>query len=88
MIKTKNIDIQNLVVDLGICKGDYVMIHADMISLGVIENNAKDLINILLKIVGSNGLILTPSFTFSFSINKIFDVEKSITKVGTFSKIY
>lgn len=86
MKRTSLDDIGRYVGDLGVSKGDILMVHADLRIFGAIEGNAKDLVSLLLEIVGENGTLITPSFTFSFPEN--FDLEKSATTTGAISKLF
>ena len=48
MIKrTSNLDIERIIVDLGIESGDVLMIHADLRIFGIIENGGQDVVSIL-----------------------------------------
>lgn len=87
MIKrTSNLDIERIIVDLGIESGDVLMIHADLRIFGIIENGGQDVVSILNECVGPNGCLLTPSFTFSFP--GVFDIQKSLTKTGALGKLF
>ena len=87
MIKrTSNLDIERIIVDLGVEHGDVLMIHADLRIFGIIENSGQDLVSILNECVGPDGCLLTPSFTFSFP--GVFDIQKSLTTTGALGKLF
>ena len=86
MKKTSLHEIETLIRDLGVVKGDALMIHADLRVFGLIEGNAKELISLLLSMVGDSGTIVTPSFTFTFPEN--FDLKKTATTTGALSHLF
>lgn len=86
MKKTSLNEIETYVRDLGVTAGDILMVHADLRVFGLIEGNAKDLVSLLADIVGDDGMLVTPSFTFTFP--ESFDLEKSETTVGALSRLF
>ena len=71
----------------GLKKGDKVIIHSSMSSIGVLEEGPKTIVEALMKFVGPEGLILMPSFPHTnmhkyLTENIIFDVRKSPSKNG------
>lgn len=84
--KTSNRDLELLFAKLGIKKDDILMIHADLRIFGFLENGGGDLVSILVKLVGHNGCLVTPSFTFSFP--NVFDINKSVSTTGALSKLF
>ncbi|MGJ0302833.1 AAC(3) family N-acetyltransferase [Aliarcobacter cryaerophilus] len=81
--------LKNDLIDIGVKKGDTLLIRADLGSIGRIETKKReDYVNIMLEAVGVEGTIIGLSFTDSFFIKKnkniIFDgTNKSNT--GAFS---
>jgi aminoglycoside 3-N-acetyltransferase len=86
MKKTSIRQLELYLNDLGLSQGDTIMLHADLRVFGIIEDNAKDLISLLLDIVGKEGTIITPSFTFSFPED--FDLKNSLTTTGAISRLF
>jgi len=82
MIKTTNRDLNELWANLHIQKGDLLMVHSFLPSLGQIHSGPEAIINTLLDRVGPEGNIVTPAFTYSHFNDEIFDVLTSPSKVG------
>lgn len=66
---------------LGIIKGDIILLHSSLRSLGYIEGGAHTLINSILRIIGEEGTLAVPSLTGKREDSKenppIFDVAKT-----------
>ncbi|MDA7713986.1 AAC(3) family N-acetyltransferase [Candidatus Pelagibacter sp.] len=77
---------------LGLNRGDTVLVHSNIGSLGLVGNNLKDTINayykVLKKILGAKGTICVPAFYFDFNKKRIFDLKNSpiTNEMGIFSK--
>lgn len=54
------VDLDRCLTELGVEEGHDVMVHSSMSSLGFVLNGANDIIDTLLKKVGSSGTILMP----------------------------
>lgn len=48
--------------DLGLCKGDRVMVHSSLSAMGHVDGGADTVIRALLDVVGSDGLVVVPTF--------------------------
>ena len=85
-------DIRNALKSIPIHKGDTLFIHSNIGFFGSLDgaNNSDDLCQIffdeLMKVIGENGTILVPSFTYSFPRNELFDPSKSVREMGIFSE--
>ena len=55
---------------LGLCEGDKVIVHSSLKSMGLIYGGADTLIDALLEAVGINGLVMVPTFTYSYENNE------------------
>tara|TARA_Y100001954_G_C15829355_1_gene614236 strand:- start:12951 stop:13682 length:732 start_codon:yes stop_codon:yes gene_type:complete len=86
MKKTSLTELHDLIGKSGVGSGDTVIVHADLRRFGLIENNARDLVAMLLSIVGDTGTIITPSFTFSFP--DIFDLKNSVSTTGSLTRLF
>ena len=86
MKKTTLDEISEALECLGLQKGDFVIIHADLRIFGFIEGNAGGLVDRLQHHVGNEGIISTPSFTFSFP--KPFDLSNSHSTTGSLSRLF
>jgi aminoglycoside N3'-acetyltransferase len=48
--------------NLGIEKGDHLMVHASLSALGVVEGGARTVVEAMIEAVGSEGTVIMPSF--------------------------
>jgi aminoglycoside 3-N-acetyltransferase len=62
------------------------MIHADLRIFHLIEDNGINFVNMLKEIVGNEGTLITPSFTFSFPDD--FDLQKSMSNIGALTTLF
>lgn len=85
-------NLKDSLISIGLKKGDYVLIHCSLktfINFDITGecNILKIIQDMLLQIVGEEGLICVPSFNFNFKESKIFDVNKTpATGMGVFSE--
>ena len=86
MINTSIKQLVNLLKQLKLCKGDTVLIHSNVASLGKVENGVNGIYDAIFQVVGDKGNIVVPTFSFSFCQNEVFDVEKTKSKVGVFTE--
>ena len=86
MIRTKLNQVEKLLIDTGLKAGDNVLIHADLRVFGLLEGHGEGLISLIKEIVGINGSILTPSFTFSFPEN--FDIQNTKSSIGALTNLF
>ena len=89
---TKN-DIKNALVNVGVQKGDVIMVHSDIKSfgrLGTPDRNflLQNLIDAIKESVGSNGTIVMPTFTYNFFKNKPYDITNSKSVVGVLTEYF
>ncbi|MBE6687718.1 MAG: AAC(3) family N-acetyltransferase [Ruminococcaceae bacterium] len=66
----------NDLISLGLNKGDSVIVHSSLSSMGYVEGGAQTVIDALTEVVGEEGTVLFPAFTYStayadseFSVN-------------------
>jgi len=77
---------------LGLKKGDVVYCSSNIgifatTSLGFNKKKICKLIfDSIFKVIGTNGMLVVPTFTYSFCNNEIFDIRKTPSKVGIFSE--
>lgn len=76
--------LKQALLKIGIENGDILMVHSSYKSLGGIEGGAKAVIEALSEVLGENGTLLMPAFTFNEVTfeNPVFDYEKSPNCVG------
>ena len=66
MQKLKEGDLEKSLEDIGITNGDHLIIHSAAMAFGYLPNGINSILDPLLKIVGENGTIAAPTFTFGF----------------------
>ena len=82
---------ETLVDDLkriGIKKGDRVFLHSSYKSIGLNSGNPQDVIDSFMEVLGENGCLGMPVFSFCFSNEKPFDIESSQSKVGIIPEFF
>ncbi len=69
---------------LGLKQGDTVMMHSSFKSLGKIENGAQSVFDALLTVLGSEGTLILPSFSYDFVTyeHPIFNLQTTPSCVG------
>lgn len=81
-------DIEDALNKIGITKGDDVFIHSNLGFFGIQEGcrTADDLcegfLTAIRNVVGSEGTIITPTFTYSYCHNEIYNPYTSKTTCG------
>ena len=74
-------------VQLGLKKNDIVFSHSNLAFFGKIkekDNICKIFLKTIFEIIGPNGTLIVPTFTYS--INKIFNKKKTPSVCGVFSE--
>lgn len=87
MLHTSAEDFHILFNKLDIRRGDCIMVHSFTPSLGKIDGGLSTLYNSLLTILGKEGTIIVPTFTYSYCKNEIFNVNESKSTVGVFTEL-
>jgi len=79
----------------GLRRGDAILIHSSLRSLGYIKGGAKTVIEALMQTVGEEGTLLFPTFTIDASMQNtlsndqyIFDPETSPSTVGSITNAF
>ena len=78
-------DIQDALIKVGIQKGDCVLVHSNLGFFGKLESakSSTEYCNAffesIMEIIGANGTLIVPTFTYSLCWNQIFDVENTKT---------
>jgi len=79
--------------ELGLERGDVVVVHSSYKSLGPVEGGPQTVIDALLDVLGPEGTLVVPTFTFNFcdQFNKTgegyFDVQNTISEMGILTEI-
>ncbi|MFH2058481.1 MAG: AAC(3) family N-acetyltransferase [Pseudomonadota bacterium] len=86
-------DISEALTRIGIGSGDIVMLHADTMVLAQmkeveLEEKMAILTNAFQNAIGVDGTLIVPTFSYSFCMNKSFDVLKtpSAKELGVYSE--
>lgn len=77
----------------GLDRGDIVMIHSDISVFGKLASFDRNLIfsailDAVKDVVTEEGLLIMPTFTYSFCDNLPFDPEKTKSKVGALTEYF
>lgn len=71
---------------LEIRRGDIVCVHSQIFSMGKAllpkDEFLKGLVAILKELIGSEGTLIMPTFSYSFCRKEVFDIEKTTSTVG------
>jgi len=81
-------DLKQLFIKLGVKKNKIVMVHGFMPSLGKIIGGYEIFFNVLFDLVGKDGGVIVPTFTYSFTKGEIFDVRETKSTVGDFTNYF
>ncbi len=77
--------------NIGIRAGDTVLLHCDANVLAFIQGDdvpqrANAWFEALFDVLGSQGTLVVPTFTYSFTLDEIYDPAKSPSSVGSLSE--
>ncbi|MFK7691487.1 AAC(3) family N-acetyltransferase [Paenibacillus sp. HJGM_3] len=64
---------------LGISRGDRLVVHSALRSLGPVDGGADTVLDALLEVLGEEGLLVVPTFTYN---SGTFDTERSPSRTG------
>lgn len=87
MKKTSVSELVSLLRQLGLCSGDRVLIHSNFSSLGLVPEGPAGLLDALNEVLGSEGTLIVPAFTFSFCRNEVFNPRTSVATTGVFANL-
>jgi aminoglycoside 3-N-acetyltransferase len=87
MIRTGRAELAELWRRLGIRQGMIVLCHSFLGALGRVDGGADAVIDSLLEVVGAEGTLVVPAFTYSFFKDEIFDVEATPSTVGVLGDV-
>ncbi|MCR2074843.1 AAC(3) family N-acetyltransferase [Campylobacter lari] len=78
--------------NLDIKKGDILYIHSEIFNFGIpvinLHDLQKNIIDCFFEVVGNEGTILMPTFTYSFCNNRVYDKLNSKTKIGVLNEFF
>lgn len=85
-------DLASAIKELGIEKGDMICVHSNFTQFGKILPRKNEFLSVLIDIfkelVGDEGTILVPTFTYSFCRGLCFDKKHSKTSVGALGEYF
>lgn len=89
----ENYDLKKVLTNLGISSSDVIMVHGDAgvaAQLRNIEINERlnYLFKELISFIGSEGTLVVPAFSHTFTKNENFDVLNTPSDVGVFSEAF
>jgi aminoglycoside 3-N-acetyltransferase len=86
-------DIRSALFKSDVLPGDVLMIHGDVIVAAQLKNvetvdRVETLFATIIEYLGSEGTLVVPSFTYSFTKSELFDVQNSKSVLGAFSECF
>lgn len=85
-------DLIEALIRLGIQKGDIICSHSEIYGFGIPLLPIKDFLNALLEclfeVIGKEGTLIMPTFTYSFCKNEIYDKLNSKCTVGALNEFF
>ena len=85
-------DLASAIKELGIEKGDMICVHSNFTQFGKILPRKNEFLSVLIDIfkelVGDEGTILVPTFTYSFCRGLCFDKKHSKTSMGALGEYF
>ncbi len=85
MIRNSISDIKKFLLELGVQNGDTLLVFSNVQSFGMVENNLEGIYQAFAEVLGGEGTLIVPSFSFSFCNNQVFDYAMTPSSVGVFS---
>ena len=85
-------DLKKQIQELGINKGDVLCVHSELFKLGKPllhkESFLKEIVILLQELVGKEGTLIMPTFSYSFCKNELFDLKVSSSTVGILTEYF
>lgn len=88
-------DLALAIRNVGICAGDVVSLQVSLGRLGLIQDvpmniktYAKTIIKTFLEVLGKNGTLIVPTYTYSIGRGELFDIQNTPSAIGEFSEIF
>jgi aminoglycoside 3-N-acetyltransferase len=72
----------------GLGRGDVVMVHSSLRSMGHVEGGADAVVDALLETIGPSGTLVVPTFTFGLgrAADPVFDPEHHASEMGVITE--
>lgn len=76
-------EVEGALKQAGLARGDLVLAHLSLSRFGYLEGGADGLIDTLLSLLGPDGTLMMPTFTFSWVGHPPYDPYTTPSRVGT-----
>lgn len=90
--KYSNIDLIEAFKKLGIKKGDILCVHTELFNFGtpLLPRNEflQTILDCFFEVIGKEGTLIMPTFTYSFCKNEVYDKLNSPTKMGALNEYF
>ncbi|EJL4569703.1 aminoglycoside N(3)-acetyltransferase [Campylobacter upsaliensis] len=77
---------------VGLERGDCICVHTELFNLGIALVGREDFLHILLcvfrEILGKNGTLIMPTFTYDFCKGRNFDKKKNKSTMGVLTEFF
>ena len=86
--------LEQALTDMGIQKGDVLLVHAALSRMGYVEGGASTVVKSLLNVLGENGHLLMPTSSNDgrqldfIRQNPVFDVRNTPSKMGAITEVF
>lgn len=88
----KKSDFLDALEQIGIKNGDAVCVHTELFTLGkpllVKDEFLRVLLHCFYEVIGKNGTLIMPTFTYSFCKNQIYDKLNSRSTMGVLTEFF
>ena len=87
-------DLHDAFKEAGIGTGDKLFIHSDLRSFGRVNPNISQeeylgaFVEVLTDLVGENGVVIMPTFSYSFGRGEIYDPQNTPSTVGSLTEYF
>ena len=78
MNRISKLAVSQALTNLGIAKGDNLFVHSDLLRLGFPADGPSMYLDVLKELIGVEGSIAAPAFTFSFMRTKKFHYKQTL----------
>ena len=73
---------------LGVQQGDNLVLHSSLFAFGRLKFDLDEMLTLILKMIGSQGTLIVPTYTFNLGPNDLYDPKLSQSDgVGVLSEI-
>ncbi|EDF9389126.1 acetyltransferase [Campylobacter coli] len=85
-------DLIDAFYQLGIKRGDILCVHTELMKFGIplLSRNEflQTILNCFFEVIGQEGTLIMPTFTYSFCKNEVYDKVHSKGKVGVLNEFF